>query len=214
MNRIISLVVVLVCFILIGWGIAQKMGIPIAPTVGVTANIANNQTEISSTPVKAELASDTAPIAVAVKNDVPHYYPDNGSTVGDATQVPTPDPSRGFQITPTLIAKMYLADKYNPGICFGAPVSPPTVAVVGLLTDQKPLADFLRQHYNLTSDLEVYNKIKQFQDITLVETASSQFTFKFMDGQCQNVTYFEGTAKVSGIQVTDAVTLRQDHTYQ
>lgn len=213
MNKILLLVVVLGCFGLIGFGVYQKYS-PGATISSVVENVITGNNNPVAVSIKAELASDTAPIASAVKPEVQRFYPDAGSTVGDSGTEKNTDPSRDFQITPTLIAKMYLADKYNPGICFGAPVAPPTVAITNLIIAQKPLADFLRQHYNLTSDLEVYNKIKQFQDITLVETASSQFTFKFMDGQCQNVTYFEGTAKVSGTQVTDNVTVRQDHTYQ
>lgn len=208
MNRIILIFVVVICFGLIGWGIIQKGWLP------EILNEKNSTEEpLMEIATQGGLASDTAPIISTTNKEVKRYYPDGMAFTEEAEDIPT-DEERDFQITPALLTKMHLADKYNPGVCFGSPASPPAVAITSLVDGQPALSSFLRQQYNLSSDLEVYNKIRQYQNITLIETASSQFKFSFMDGQCSTLVYYEGTVKVSGAQVTDIVTSRQSHTAQ
>jgi len=158
-------------------------------------------------------ATSTAAPAAAIGQNVQHFRPNISPEAQKISGTPEEIAQRSFIVTPDLLAKMYLIDTFKPGMCFGSPSSPPEIAVTNLVASNPALSDFLRRKYVLKTELEVYNKLKQLHAITLTETASSRFNFTFMDGQCQNVTYYEGTAIVSGSIVTATVEDRTGHTY-
>ncbi len=93
---------------------------------------------------------------------------------------------------------MYLIDKYNPGVCFGMPNPVPQSAIDSLINSNKNLSDFIKNRYKLSSDLELYNKLKQLQNIQLTFIASSKYNFQFMDGQCCIMTFYQGIIEVNG----------------
>ena len=151
----------------------------------------------------------------AGKKEVKRFYPDSGSaptgeTSGSSGAVS--DPERFFNITPELIAKMHLIEKYNPGICFGMPGPVPQSAIDSLINGNKPLSDFVKQKYNLSSDLEIYNKLKQFQNVQLTVISSSKYKFQFMDGQCCTMTFYQGIVEVSGDKATETIENKETKT--
>jgi len=140
------------------------------------------------------------------KREIKRFYPDSGSTNSTNKKPATLDEQeKSFTITPELLAKMHLIEKYNPGVCFGIPSPVPQSGIDYLINNNKTLADFVRQRYHLASDLEVYNKLKQFQDIQLTMIASSKYKFQFMDGQCCTLTFYQGTIEVKGDQVIEII---------
>jgi hypothetical protein len=220
MKNILTLVIAIVCVGLIGFGLWQRTQPTPVKTAQTAAELA--QTDDKSQSTTSALNADEAvqrasePLVNAGQTAIPQqmkkYYPDGSSTGGSAESSQT-TAEQGFQITPSLLVKMYLVDKYKPGICFGLPTAPPQSAIDEMMRSNDLLAKFLREKYNLTTDLDVYNKIKQLQGIFLTEISSGSFNFRFTDGQCQTIKLYEGTASVSGTTVTETITSQEDHTY-
>ncbi|MFA5125125.1 MAG: hypothetical protein WC473_04900 [Patescibacteria group bacterium] len=224
MKNIVTLTIIFLCVLMIGFGVYQKFK-PTDLTVAGTG-----QQPVATTPASAVTAPAVGspainqPVATASALDpgaptpaeVKRYYPDQSLTqtlAGSSGSASAPADSK-FVITPQLIAKMHLVDKYKPGICYGSAITIPEVAIQSMITDNKSLAEFLRQKYSLKTDLEVYNKIKQLNGVMLTETASSKYDFRFMDGQCCTETLYLGTVQVSGSTATDIITSQESHTEQ
>jgi hypothetical protein len=209
---------------MIGFGVYQKFKPTDLTVAGVerqsaaTASVpAVTAPAVGSPAINQSLAtvpaSDSSAPAPA---EVKRYYPDQSlaqALAGSSGSASVPVESK-FVITPQLIAKMHLVDKYKPGICYGSAITVPEVAIQSMIADNKGLAEFLRQKYSLKTDLEVYNKIKQLNGIMLTETASSKYDFRFMDGQCCTETLYLGTVQVSGSTATDIVTSQESHSEQ
>lgn len=218
MKNLIYIILVAGCLGLIAYGLAQKnqpqTEVPAAENQAAvetpTAVVQNNNTGASAVAPAASSAGviSSTPLSVATK----HYRPDQ-AVVSATAETATVDAERNFIITPEIIAKKHLVDKYKIGICFGQAITVPDSAIKSLVSANPSFSNYLRQAYGLTTDLEVYNKIKQFQTITLKEQASSVYAFNFSDGQCQTVIYYAGTVTVSGSAATDIVTTQQSHTY-
>jgi len=211
MKNIFFLVAVVLCLALAIFGIWQKQNNNSVLSDGLVNEAKEqqfNNTDNLSNPIKnIDKASDAVTEATDKK-----YYPSDASV--DSTSIGYDNSARNFQITPALLVKMHLADTYNPGICFGEPTAVPQSAITSMLSSQKELAEFLRQHYKLSGDLEVYNKIKQFQGFDLRETASSRFDFIFKDGQCYYYEYYRGQAEVSGNEIKVKILEQESHNYQ
>jgi len=212
MKNLTFIIIALACIGLIVFGVLNRG----QKSAGPADQIAVNQ-EVTA---KSGLSSTTEPLSpvtqqATIKQEMTKYYPD-GTPVAGASSVENPATTadQNFQITTSLTAKMYLVDKYKPGICFGAPSAPPQVAIDSMIASNQQLAKFLQQRYNLATDLDIYNKIKQLQGISLTETQSGKFDFKFMDGQCANVVYYEGYIQVTGSQAVETITTQNSHTYQ
>lgn len=203
MKNLIFGIIIIACVGLIIFGLTRKD--EAKPDKNQTSAVAEKTMPAGT---QAKTAATSAPAAIG--QNVQHYRPETATPVSDSAA----DAERSFQITPDLLAKMYLVDTYKPGACYGAPVAVPQVAVTNLINSNQLLAAFLKQKYGLATDLEIYNKIKQLQGITLTETSSNKFNFTFMDGQCQTVTYYEGTVTVSGSSVSAIVSSQASHTYE
>jgi len=212
MNKFVSLTAMIAMIFLSGCvlQITQK---PIKQNDQIPAtNTAEAQSPLDTkivNPLKAEDAT--------VKKGLKRFYPDAGATVGTPeTNVPTgstaSDPEKSFIITPELIAKLYLADKYKPGVCFGLPTPVAEESIRFVVDGNIGLASFLKQKYKLTTDLEIYNKIKQLNDVQLTKTASGRYDFQFMDGQCCTLNFYQGWVEVSGETATDTVTNQESKT--
>ena len=187
-------------------------------------NLNNNQAPInleeksdgivSDTP-EIELGSDASssiseliPLATSTKK-VGKFYP---SVASNIKPVETADPNKDFAVTPELLAKMYLADKYKPGTCYGLPKPVPEEAVAGMIARNPQLAQFLKQKYELSSDLDIYNKIKQLNGISLDKLGSGNFNFEFMDAQCCTMTGYQGQVLIIGSNITDKVDKQETKT--
>lgn len=217
MKNVIYILVIVACVGTIIFGILQ---------VNQKENEASKNPSATKTPLATASKTSTVPAAVTMPTNIPdsasivtstkisagttHFRPDQPAVSATADPV---DAERNFIITPEIIAKKYLVDKYKMGICFKTPIVVPQIAITGLVSKDPPFSDFLRQAYSLKTDLEVYNKIKQFQTITLTETASSVYKYSFSDGQCSTVVYQEGVVTVSEKTATDTVTMQESHTY-
>lgn len=132
------------------------------------------------------------------------FYPDNSGATEKNTNTSNSDP--GFSVTLELELKMFLADKYNPGVCYGLPGPVPDSSIKSLIAANRGLADFLRSYYGLNDDLDLYNKIKQLNGIRLTEISSSRYQFNFVDGQCCVLKAMEGEISKIGSIISDEVT--------
>lgn len=226
MKNILTLSIIFLCVLLIGFGVYQKL----KPAQQEAVNIEQPTDTIGAVPLVATPAAETpatdqsamtAPASglTATAPTAPkHYYADQGTATpaagsGSAASAAS-TAERNFTITPQLIAKMHLVDKYKPGVCYGKAIPIPDVAIQGMLDTYPDLAAFVRQKYSLKTDLEVYTKMKQLNAIMLTESASSSYNFRFMDGQCCTETIYIGTVQVSGSTATDIVTSQESHTEQ
>lgn len=205
MKNIIYTVIIIACVGLIYVGLTRKNTPPAAQNT-----VATTGSEAVSTDTVKPTNSSTA--AVAIGQNVEHFRPDAATPTSAAT--PAQSAERNFQLTPDLLAKMYLIDKYKPGTCFGLPAPVPQIAITNLVASNPPLSSYLRQKYGLKTDLEVYNKYKQLQGVTLTETASSKYNFAFTDGQCQTEVHYEGVVTVSNNNVSATVLSQDSYTYQ
>lgn len=203
MKNAIYFAIVAVCVGLIIFGLMRK------------DDSQNNQIAVTAEQTATAEPQTASSAPAAIGQNVEHFRPDTASVAESGSSSTEAEiAERNFQLTPDLIAKMYLVDAYKPGICYGAPLAIPQVAIEGMIANNPTLSEYLKKKYNLKTDLEIYNKIKQMNGISLTETASSKFNFTFMDGQCQNVTYYEGVVTVSGSSISAIVTNQTSHTYQ
>ncbi len=191
MKNLVSILVIITCLALIIIGLSSK-------NIWVKSNETSaNRVTDSTSNVKAETSSPVTQRAV-ISSQLAKYYPDDGAVAVDSAS----QADQNFMLTPRLLAQLDLIDKYKPGICFGTPVAPTQLMVVNALDVNPSLTKYLKQHYNLMSDLDVYNKLIQLQNVSLIETQSSNFDFSFEDGECSNVIVYQGTISVADNQVS------------
>lgn len=175
-----------------------------------------NAAEVETSQNQAQEPADTnQAVDVTVGDQEPddgieRFYPDQTKTIKklattDAS-VPADTAERNFTVTQELQAKIHLVDKYNPGTCYGMPGPVPQVAIDGMIERNPGLSVFLLQRYNLTSDLEIYNKIKQINGVRLTTVPGGQYQFNFIDGQCCTLTAYEGEVSIIGQNITEKVT--------
>lgn len=208
MKNLFYFVIIIICVGLIYVGLTRKAE-PQQAQVGATA-VQQPQTGVSVPSMSGQKA---APVAIG--QVVQRFRPDTAAPLpgsNSAEQIPTAEQS--FRATPDLQAKMYLVDAYKPGTCYGAPAAVSQAAVANLISANPPLSNYLKTKYGLATDLEIYNKLKQLQGITLTETASSKFIFTFIDGQCQTVVYYEGAVEVSVNEVNALVAKQTSQTFR
>ncbi|MDY6769006.1 MAG: hypothetical protein SVW02_02775 [Candidatus Nanohaloarchaea archaeon] len=99
----------------------------------------------------------------------------------------TPSPTAG-----KLPAKAALVAEYEPGTCYGMPGGVSQEMVASALQQNADVAAFVRDRYNLTEDRAVFNRVKQFNAVTLTET-SGGYEFTVEDGNCCTITTYTGT---------------------
>ncbi|MFA4871872.1 MAG: hypothetical protein WC610_02320 [Patescibacteria group bacterium] len=162
--------------------------------------------------------NQTAPLASANLNkedssqkavpsaELKRFYPQTAAVNKPAA---APNPAKDFVITQDLTLKLYLVDKYNPGTCYGLPGPVPDVAVKGLVSNNPELAQFVKYKYKLNSDLDIYNKIKQLNGISLSKIAGGKYQFNFTNGQCCVLTAYEGEAVIINQTISDSITRQE-----
>lgn len=204
MKNIAYTLAAIACIGLIIYGVAARKQVQLA-----TENAEVGQSTEVSKP------GDIATTAPAIIGQVANRYrPDAPEPVAGTKLTAAEQAERDFLVTPELLAKLYLIDRFKPGICFGAPIAVPQSAVSSLVNSNPPQSDYLKRRYGLSTDMELYNKIKQIQGVTLAETASSRYDFSFVDGQCRNVTLYKGVVTVAGGSASASVSSQESHTYQ
>ncbi len=172
----------------------------------------NNQEKAVIPEPKENSLPDQSPAPV---KEVKSFFPDQAvtspkndnspSSVSDKAQ----ERQKSFTVSNELIVGMYLADKYDPGICYGLPVTIPDSAIKSKIAYEPELAEFLRQKYNLKSDLDVYNKMKQLQSSISLEFTGGKYKFNILDGQCCTQKKIEGTVEYLGGKISDTI-IRQE----
>lgn len=149
-------------------------------------------------------------VTTTPKKTVQRFYPEDLSpkvSASDDAGTASKGSSSSFSVTQELQVKLYLVDKYNPGICYGLPGPVPDQAVAGMLTDNPDLVKFLEGKYDLKTDMEIYKKIKQINGIHLSQEKGS-YVYEFTDGQCCALHAYQGKITIMGSNITDTV-LRQ-----
>jgi hypothetical protein len=214
MKNIIFLTAVLLCVFLIIFGLIEKnKAIEINKEIVLEAE--SKVKTIPETEVLKKIDQLMTSSEATIKeqsdnnNQLPTvFYPD---AVAQQTDEQAIDDGRNFYLSNELLVKLYLVDKYKPGICYGAPTAVPDISIDTVLSGQKSLADFLRQRYGLESELELYNKIKQINGIDLKEISSSNYNYSFMDGQCLILTYYQGRISVFSERIEEVLISRSVH---
>lgn len=130
---------------------------------------------------------------------------ENAGAAGQAIQ----DEERNFFVSEALQVKLYLIGKYDPGICRGKPASIKAAEIADSISGQRALAKFIKQYYALTSDLDIFKKLKQLEQISLQPKSGSNYGFRFIDGQCCQQTDFSGEAEVGNFEITDQIINKQ-----
>ena len=187
---------------------------------GCGAEVPNLLTDSSNTSNTASVTDDKIatsgdvvtppqiiPSTTSPKKTVQKFYPEGLSpkpaTADDAKISPNGN-SSSFSVTQELQVKLYLIDKYKPGVCYGLPTPVPEVAIVGMITDNPDLVKFLKSKYSLKTDLEIYNKIKQINGIHLIQDKGS-YTYEFTDGQCCTLHAYQGKITIIGNSISDVI---------
>lgn len=150
-----------------------------------------------SSPAKGENLSASSSSETFL-GQVPKFYPEPSMPFDRQSE-------RDFVITQELQIRIHLADKYNPGTCYGMPGPVPDKMVNSLIAENKSLADFLRDRYRLGSDLDVYEKIRQIKAIKLELIFGGKYRFNFTDGQCCFLKMYEGEVTIIGKTISDQV---------
>lgn len=183
---------------------------------GGNKNLNNVVNAPETTNQAADLSANQSGDAVVTQNEpvLKRFYPEiTRVDKKDINQDGMPnDAERGFVITQELIVQLYLIDKFNPGVCFGLPGPVPEEAVTSVLSSNLVLAKFLKDKYRLSTDLDVYNKIRQIKAITLQKIVGGKYNFSFMDGQCCTLMYYKGRVNVIGNDISDEVTDQETKT--
>lgn len=194
MNKIVLILIVLFCFGLIVLGIFNKQSK--TQTNQVVSNTMVSSTDLSTTTATSPVTGNSVIQSMMVK-----YYPENATTVAGMNSVL--DPEADYIITPAQQAQIYLVDKYKPGICFGKPLAPTQDLITKELTIDSILTRFIKSRYQLTTDLDIYNKLKQLRGVSLTETKSGTFDYIFKDGRCTDVVDYRGVVEVFNGRVSD-----------
>jgi hypothetical protein len=210
MKNIFALIVILVCLGLIVFGILEKNK-PVVEQKLEQASV-QKDLEVKQEEIVAQYVNDSEVNNNFTANDnveIARFYPD--STSSGINQEVLETDGRNFQLTPELTARLFLVDKYNPGICYGTASAPPEISLKTVLSNQQLLAEFISQSYNLSSDLDIYNKIKQLNGIGLKEISSSNYNYSFVDGQCAILTYHQGRISVINDRIEEFLTSRDTY---
>lgn len=179
----------------------------------------------SNTPVANQSVSTTDSSIINSDSNQPvdsnslvkKFYPEKSNLIKNIFDSGTTEPTvtgdiQDFLVTPQLLVKIYLVDKYGPGTCYGLPSAVPESAIESMLVRNPGLAQFLRNRYKLDTDLAVYNKIKEFNGITLTELSGGKYKFSFTDGQCCTLTYYEGIITIIGQNISETITNQDSKT--
>lgn len=113
------------------------------------------------------------------------------------------DQDRNFFVSEALRIKLYLIDKYDPGICQGKPKSLETGEISDTIGADQTLSKFIKQYYGLESDLDIYQVLIQLNRISLQTLPLSKYHYKFTDGQCCQQIMMEGEASSVNFEITD-----------
>lgn len=172
-----------------------------------SGNSVGNQVDSTQTgKTTSTIATTTVPKKVVQK-----FYPEGLSpkpVTEDDSQTTSTSRPPSFSVTQELQVKLYLIDKYSPGVCYGLPGPVPEVAIQGMINDNPDLVKFLKGRYELKTDLDVYKKIKQINGIYLVSDKGS-YTYEFTDGQCCTLHAYQGKITIVGANITDVI-LKQE----
>jgi hypothetical protein len=106
---------------------------------GLLGDIDDNQVIPNTNQATADSEVKTAGLSAPAAN----YYPDAG--------LPTVDSNATVVLTDKLKMKLYLIEKYKPGLCFGKPAGVSQEAIALYLRENAALAQFVSEYYKTGS---------------------------------------------------------------
>ncbi|HNW09404.1 MAG TPA: hypothetical protein PLX67_03250 [bacterium] len=149
-------------------------------------------------PSVSTIQTDTGQTAAV--GQVEKFYPDSSAIANPPIHK---EATRNFVVTEELMVKIYLVDKYEPGICYGTPSPVEPEAIRGIIDRNFELAEFLKNKYSLPTELAIYEKIKQLGAIQLADLAGGKYKFNFLDGQCCFLKAYEGEVMIIGQNIVE-----------
>lgn len=158
---------------------------------GLLDDIEDNRPEAAVSPSVGATGPNTADLAAAPP--ATNYYPDAG--------LPGFSSDTAIVLTDKLRMKLYLIDEYNPGICFGKQSDQINGRVAAYLIENAAMAEFVRGYYKLSSDLEIYSKVRQIEGVSLTRGQSGKYLYRFVDGQCCDLTTYEGEIDIINVSI-------------
>ncbi|MFA6918613.1 MAG: hypothetical protein WC244_00645 [Patescibacteria group bacterium] len=207
-KTLLLLTIFLLAFILSGCG--TEVANPLADN-SISGEVATNDQTSSTgdaiTSVDAVISTPIASSTTSSKKTVQKFYPEGLSPKKEAvddSKTSAGSGSSSFSVNQELQVKLYLIDKYNPGVCYGLPGPVPEVAIQGMITDNPDLVKFLKSKYELKTDLDIYKKIKQINGIYLKQDKGS-YLYEFTDGQCCTLHAYQGQITIIGNNISDTI---------
>lgn len=155
---------------------------------GLLEDINNNPTTSTSSSAVDGLEAKIANLPAPAANQGINYYPDAG--------LPTADSGAIVVLTDKLKMKLYLIEKYKPAICFGEPAAVSSEDIASYLQKNAAMAQFVGDYYKTESELEIYSKLQQINGINLTRGQEGKYLYRFVDGQCCDLTIYEGEINI------------------
>ena len=152
-----------------------------SPTVSTTSSTATGQ--------EAKTVSMPAPAVDSAAN----FYPDAG--------LPAASSNTEIVLTDKLKMKLYLVEKYKPGLCFGEPAGVMREDIALYLRENAPMAQFVREYYKIDSELEIYLRVQQIEGINLTRGQNGKYLYRLVDGQCCDLATYEGEINIININI-------------
>ena len=149
---------------------------------------------VSSSPSGNDIVNASSSLPVPAASPV-NFYPDAG--------LPAASSDTPVVLTDKLKMKLYLIEKYKPGTCFGEPGGPLQEDVALYLRENAAMAQFIREYYRIDRELEIYSKIEQINGVNLTRSQNGRYLYRFVDGQCCDLTTYEGEINIINISVTE-----------
>ena len=208
-KTLLLLTIFILAFILSGCGI--EVVNPLADNAIPGEAVPSEPTSSIGDAVTSVDAVIPTPIASSTttpsKKTVQKFYPEGLSPKKEAVEDPSTSAGSGsssFSVNQELQVKLYLVDKYNPGVCYGLPGPVPEVAISGMIADNPDLVKFLKSKYELKTDLDIYKKIKQINGIYLKQDKGS-YLYEFTNGQCCTLHAYQGQITIIGNNISDTI---------
>lgn len=163
----------------------------------------------------AQSTAPAKPTTTAEQKQVKKFYPEALQSQGDEPAQGTVSISKPKVSDPmpeNLEIKLYLIDKYDPGVCYGKPGPVRDEDIAGMITRNQSLANLVKTKYKLQSELDIYLKIKQIFAIQLKPISGGKYQYDFADGQCATQIYHVGEIQNIGGKISETLTSKESFT--
>lgn len=123
----------------------------------------------------------------------------NDTTPWGSTATITPSntkttPTDGLQYT----IRVTLISRFDPGTTFGMPTVHTNETIESAIEEQPQLAKSLSQTFNTSSQLELFTRLEQYNQIRIDKNGSESYAFSIKDGNACTITTINGTYHDTG----------------